>query len=285
MKREFVPENLNVDDATAVTQLFQQLLDEDVANSAEALRAWIMKWSELGSVLQEVCCRRYVATTVDTKDEAAAKAYESFAENIDPISSEYYDKLNKKVMAHPAKDLLNEEFGVWFKGIQLSLDLFNPENIPLETDEVKSVQAYQEIAGGMSVEFDGKTKTMQQMNAYLERTDRELREKAWRATWERRMQDKDALDKSFDELFAIRNKIAKNAHCKDYIDFIYKAKCRDYTPKHCKDFHESVEKLVLPLLKEIYRKRATKMGLEKLRPWDLAVDPLNREPLAPLPER
>ncbi len=281
MSRNFVPEDFNVDDTKQVEALFRQLLEEQIENIPDALRAWIMKWSELGSVLQEVSCRRYVAMTVNTKDEAAAKAYESFVENIDPISSEYDDKLNKKVMAHPAKDLLKNEFGVWFKSIQVSLDLFNPENIPLETEEVKSVQAYQKITGGMSVEFDGKTQTMQQMNAYLERTDRELREKAWRATWERRMQDKDALDKSFDELFAIRNKIAKNAHCKDYIDFIYMAKRRDYTPRHCKDFHESVEKLVLPLLKEIYRKRAAKMGLAKLRPWDLSVDPLNRAPLTP----
>lgn len=281
MKREFVPENFDVDNAKAVEGLFQQLLDENVANSADALRAWIMKWSELGSVLQEVSCRRYVAMTVNTKDEEAAKAYESFVENIDPISSEFDDKLNRKLMAHPAKDLLKDEFGVWFKSVQLSLDLFNPENIPLETEEVKAVQAYQKITGGMSVEFDGKTQTMQQLGTYLERTDRDLREKAWRTMWERRMQDKDALDKSFDELFAIRNKIAKNAHCKDYIDFIYMAKRRDYTPKHCKDFHESVEKLVLPLLKEIYKKRAAKMGLAKLRPWDLSVDPLNRDPLKP----
>ncbi|MCQ2101258.1 MAG: M3 family oligoendopeptidase [Fibrobacter sp.] len=281
MKREFVPENFNVDNSKEVEALFQQLLDENVASSADALRAWIMKWSELGSVLQEVSCRRYVAMTVNTKDEEAAKAYESFVENVDPIANEFDDKLNKKLMAHPAKDLLKDEFGVWFKSVQLSLDLFSPENIPLETEEVKAVQAYQKITGGMSVEFDGKVQTMQQLGTYLERTDRDIREKAWRTTWERRMQDKDALDKSFDELFSIRNKIAKNAHCKDYIDFIYMAKRRDYTPKHCKDFHESVEKLVLPLLKEIYKKRAAKMGLAKLRPWDLAVDPLNREPLKP----
>lgn len=256
MKREFVPENFNVDNSKEVEALFQQLLDENVASSADALRAWIMKWSELGSVLQEVSCRRYVAMTVNTKDEEAAKAYESFVENVDPIANEFDDKLNKKLMAHPAKDLLKDEFGVWFKSVQLSLDLFSPENIPLETEEVKAVQAYQKITGGMSVEFDGKVQTMQQLGTYLERTDRDIREKAWRTTWERRMQDKEALDKSFDELFAIRNKIAKNAHCKDYIDFIYMAKRRDYTPKHCKDFHESVEKLVLPLLKEIYKKRA-----------------------------
>ena len=91
--RKFVPENFNVDNEDEVKALYQSLLDEDVANSPEALRTWILKWSELGSVLSEVSCRRYVAMTCNTKDEAAAKAYEDFVSNIDPISNEYSDKL------------------------------------------------------------------------------------------------------------------------------------------------------------------------------------------------
>ncbi len=281
-KRTFVPENLNVDSVEDVTRLFKTLLDENIPNSPDALRTWILKWSELGSVLAEVSSRRYVAMTVNTKDEAAAKAYEDFVGNIDPVMSEFDDKLNKKLMAHPAKDQLKDEFGVWFKSVQVSLDLFSPANIPLETEETMAVQAYQKITGGMSVEFDGGVKTMQQMSAYLEKTDRDLREKAFRTMWDRRLKDKDALDASFDKLFQIRNKIAKNSGCKNFIDYIFLAKRRfDYSPADCKAFHESVEKLVLPLLKEIYKKRAEKMGLKTLRPWDLAVDPLNRAPLKP----
>ena len=282
MNRKFVPENLNVDSVEDVTRLFETLLDENIPNSPDALRAWILKRSELGSVMAEVSSRRYVAMTVNTQDEAAAKAYEDFVGNIDPVMSEFDDKLNKKLMAHPAKDLLKDEFGVWFKSVQVSLDLFSPANIPLETEETMAVQAYQKITGGMSVEFDGGIKTMQQLGAYLEKTDRDLRERAFRTMWDRRLKDKDALDASFDKLFQIRNKIAKNAHCKNFIDYIFLAKRRfDYSPADCKAFHESVEKLVLPLLKEIYKKRAEKMGLKTLRPWDLSVDPLSRPPLKP----
>ena len=282
MNRKFVPENLNVDSVEDVTRLFKTLLDENIPNSPDALRTWILKWSELGSVLAEVSSRRYVAMTVNTQDEAAAKAYEDFVGNIDPVMSEFDDKLNKKLMAHPAKDQLKGEFGVWFKSVQVSLDLFSPANIPLETEETMAVQAYQKITGGMSVEFDGGVKTMQQLSAYLEKTDRNLRESAFRTMWDRRLKDKDALDASFDKLFQIRNKIAKNAGCKNFIDYIFLAKRRfDYSPADCKAFHESVEKLVLPLLKEIYKKRAEKMGLKTLCPWDLSVDPLSRPPLKP----
>ncbi len=282
MNRNFVPNDLNPDDSRAVAALYQSLLQRDIPVDSEKLRQWIMDWSELESVLGEVSCRRYVAMTCNTADEKAAKAYESFVENIQPVMNEYDDKLNKKLVAHPAKDALKGEFGEWFKGVQVSLDLFSPENIPLETEENKEIQAYQKITGGMSVEFEGETKTMQQMATYMERTDRDLRERAWRTMWERRLQDKEALDKSFDNLFSLRKKIAKNAHCKDFIDYIFLAKHRfDYTPADCEAFHESIEKLVLPMQKEMYKRRAQKMGLERLRPWDLSVDPQNRAPLKP----
>ena len=282
MTRNFVPNDLNPDDSRAVSALYQSLLQRDIPVDAAKLRQWILDWSELESVLGEVSCRRYVAMTCNTADENAAKAYTDFVENVQPIMNEYDDKLNKKLVAHPAKDALKGEFGEWFKGVQVSLDLFSPDNIPLETEENKEIQAYQKITGGMSVEFEGKTQTMQQLAAYMERTDRDLRERAWRAMWERRLQDKEALDKAFDNLFALRKQIAKNSHCKDFIDYIFLAKHRfDYSPADCEAFHESIEKLVLPLQKEIYKKRAQKMGLDRLRPWDLNVDPLNRVPLKP----
>ena len=282
MNRIFVPQDFNPDNVALVTSLFQSLLTAEVEPSPAALRNWIFKWSELESVLAEVSSRRYVAMTLNTQDEAAAKAYSDFVENIEPISNEYDDKLNKKLVAHPCFNDLKGEFGIWFKSVQVSLDLFDPRNIPLSPEETKAIQDYQKITGGMSVEFDGSVKTLQQVGAYLERTDRDLREKAWRTVWERRLQDKKPLDDAFDKLFQIRNKIAKNAHCKDYIDYIFLAKRRfDYTPDDCKAFHESIEKLVLPLQREMYKRRAQKMGLEKLRPWDLDVDPLNRPPLTP----
>lgn len=281
-KRNFVPNNLDPDNQKAVTELFKNLLMREIPNSRDALRQWVMDWSEVNSVLGEVSCRRYVAMTCNTKDENAAKDYASFVENIQPIIIDYDDKLNKKLMAHPAKDLLKNEFGEWIKGVQVSLDLFSPDNISLETEENKEIQAYQKITGGMSVVFDGETKTMQQMGAYMENTDRALRERAWRTMWDRRLQDKDALDNAYDKLFSLRKKIAKNAHCKDFIDYIFLEKHRfDYTPQDCKNFHNSIEKFVLPLQKEMYKRRAQKMGLDKLRPWDLDVDPQNRPPLKP----
>ncbi|MDR3002230.1 MAG: M3 family oligoendopeptidase [Fibromonadaceae bacterium] len=260
---------------------FNLLTQREISN-AEELRKWILEWSEFSSVLAEEHARRYVAMTRDTKDQQAAEAYEFFVSNIEPIILEETEKLQKKMIAHKNLSDLENEFGNWFKTVYTDLELFREENIPLETQINLEVQKYQKITGAMSVQYKGETKTMQQMNPYLQSQSRAEREEAWRLLTERRLQDAEALDNAFDKLFSLRIQVAKNSGYENYLDYIFKAKHRfDYTPQDCKNFHESIEKIILPLQKEILNQRAKKMGIPKLRPWDLSCDPLGRPALKP----
>jgi oligoendopeptidase F len=46
-------------------------------------------------------------------------------------------------------------------------------------------------------------------------------------------------------------------------------------------FHQAIEKVAVPAARRLYAKRQKQLGLDKLRPWDLYVDPLGREALKP----
>ena len=134
----------------------------------------------------------------------------------------------------------------------------------------------------MSVEYKGETKTMPQMSPFLQNPNRATRQEAWELLSKRRLQNCDALDQAFNKMFALRIQIAKNSGHENYLNYIFKAKHRfDYTPEDCRNFHESVEKIILPLHRENLKKRAKKMGLEKLRPWDLNCNPEGRPALKP----
>lgn len=280
--RFFVPLEFKSDSISEVTTIYTNLLNRVLPPTPADLRAWILQWSELEAVLSEESARRYVAMTCNTQDEEIAKAYAYYIENIDPIMSEFGDKLRQKMMAHPAVSSLEGEFGMWFRSVRVSLDLFRAENIPLETAVNQEIQAYQKITASMSVEDNGETKTLQQMTALLESPDRNRREEVWRKITNRRLQDKEALDNTFDKLFKLRTQIAKNTGSPHFLDFIFKAKGRfDYTPAHCREFHESIEKIVLPYQRELYKRRAKKMNLQALRPWDLTCDVAARPPLKP----
>ena len=264
-----------------VKNKFEQLEQAEIEGK-ENLRNWILQWSDFASELAEESARLYVAMTCDTASKPAAAAYEFFVSNIEPIISEQTEKLQKKLIKHKNLQDLENEFGNWFKAVRTDLELFREENIPLETELNLEVQKYQKITGAMSVEYKGEVKTLQQMAPIIQSPNRAEREDAWRLVTERRLQDCEALDAAFDKLFALRIQIAKNSGYENYLDYIFKAKHRfDYTPNDCKNFHESIEKIILPLQKEILSQRAKKMNLPKLRPWDLDCDALGRPALKP----
>ena len=273
MNRHFVPANFAANDAEKTRALFKLLEQRSISNSEE-LRNWILDWSELSSVLAEEGSRRYVAMTCDTKNKSAAEAYETFVSEIEPVLGEETDKLQRKLIEHKNLADLENEFGNWFKAVRTDLELFNEKNIALETELDLEVQKYQKITGAMSVEYKGEIKTMQQMGVHLQSPNREEREEAWHLLTKRRLQDSEALDCAFDKLFSLRIQIARNSGCENYLDYIFKDKHRfDYAPQDCEKFHESIEKIILPLQKEILKRRAEKMGIKKTPPLGFSLRP------------
>jgi oligoendopeptidase F len=134
----------------------------------------------------------------------------------------------------------------------------------------------------MTVDFDGQEKTMSQMAKLLEEPDRSLRESAWRAVCDRRLEDAHKFEDVFDKMLSLRVQIAKNAGFDNYRDYKFKEYHRfDYTPDDCKNYHRAVEKMVVPVLKKLSQRRAKQMQLSSLRPWDAKADPKGREPLKP----
>jgi oligoendopeptidase F len=123
------------------------------------------------------------------------------------------------------------------------------------------------------------------MGRYLEEPDRALRQEAWELVAQRRLQDAEKCEGIFDELILLRTRIAKNAGFENYRDYAFRQKGRfDYTPADCLQFHDAVAKEIVPAVREIQSERRRQLKLERLRPWDLAVDPQNRAPLKPFSE-
>ena len=156
------------------------------------------------------------------------------------------------------------------RGIISDIEIFRTENIPLGVEQTKLVTKAQGITGAMTVEFEGKERTFPEMKAFLESNDREKREKAWKSMVNRWMDDSEDLSEIFDELIKIRHQIALNAGFDTYTDYMFRAMHRfDYSVEDCLTFHDSIEKVCMPIVKDINEKRRVAFGLEKLSPWDV----------------
>jgi oligoendopeptidase F len=139
--------------------------------------------------------------------------------------------------------------------------------------------------GAMVVTFRGKDYTLQQLARFIEETDRDTRREAWELTVNRRLRDREAIEGIFEQLLPLRQQIARNAGHGDYRSYVWKEKKRfDYTPDDCLRFADAIAKTCVPLVNDLDRRRRRDLGLDTLRPWDMAVDPKNRAPLRPFAE-
>ena len=285
--RTFVPQNMDLGDWPQIAPLFDQLEARAAqAKSAAALERWLLDWSELNAALDEESSRRYIAMTCHTDNAGAEKAYLHFVEHVEPQLKPRQFALEKIYVAHPQfNELPNARYEVFNRDVKNHVEMFRPENVALETEDAKLCQQYQKLIGAQTVKFRGEEKTLVQMGRYLEEPDRALRQEAWEIVAQRRLQDADKCEEIFEELIQLRTQIAKNAGFDNYRDYAHRQKCRfDYVPADCLKFHEAIQSEIMPAVREIQNDRKRQLKLDKLRPWDLAVDPQNRAPLKPFAE-
>jgi oligoendopeptidase F len=276
----WVPAGLDFDDWSELEPLFSGL--EKRAGTRD-LEGWLRDWSELESAFNEESSRRYVAMTCDTESAEKEKRYLHLETVITPLAKPRWQKLKELYLAHPRRKRLPKgTYAVMDRFLQNEADLYREENVALEAKDAELRQQYQKLTGAMTVTWEGKERTLPQMGKILEENDRERRRQAWELVAARRLRDKDALEGLYDEMVALRTRIGRNAGFKDYRDYSFRAKGRfDYSPRHCFAFHRANEKIVVPALRKRHARRKRLLGVDVLRPWDLAVDPQGRAPLRP----
>ena len=81
---------------------------------------------------------------------------------ISPNVAPYNPNLNLKLVENPFyKDLDQEKYRIYLRGLDKAIEIYREENIPLFTEMETKQQEYGAIAAKMSVEIDGETMTMQ----------------------------------------------------------------------------------------------------------------------------
>lgn len=240
---------------------------------------WLSGWSALDERVYEIYSRLYVATTQDTTDEVAEARFKRFIGEVYPHVQRAEQALKQKLLA---SGLRPEGFELPLKRIETEARIFREENVPLFTEERNLSNEYNKITGAQTVEWEGEERTLPQMRPLLQEHDRDLRERAWRTMIERQLADREALNELWVRMLDVREQQAKNAGFANYRDFRWELLTRfDYTPEDCRTFHKAIEDVVVPAASRIYERRRQLLGVEKLRPWDLDVDPEQRPPLRP----
>lgn len=282
-KRQFIDESLLIDSWEKVEMYVKDLLNREI-DTKEKLESWLKDHSELESILEEDEAWRYIKMTIDTKNEALSKSYSFFVTEIQPKLAPYEDQLNRKLMAAPHLKELEKSpaYFIFFRSIRKALDLYREENISLISEIAEESQKYGSVAAAQTIEHDGQRLTMQKASMLLKEPEENIRKIVFQKIKDRRAEDKDTFNKLFDSLLKKRHQIALNAGFENFRDYKMEAMGRfDYSVKDCEDFHHSVKKVIVPIVKLIQEERLKKLGKSKFKPWDLSVDPEGKPPLKP----
>src|SRR5690606_29442006 len=251
--------------------------------SLTGLEKWMQDRSELEAFLEEDAAWRYIKMTCDTENEQLLKDYQYFATEIEPKVAPISNALNIKLVGSPfIEELDQDKYYIYLRSVRKALELFREENIPLQTEIQLEQQKYQSITASMSVVLNGEEYTLEQAAAFLKNPERSIREDAWHAITSRRLQDSEKLNELFNKLRTLRQQVATNAGFANFRDYMFEAMGRfDYSAEDCFLFHGSIEKNVVPVLSELAEQRKSDLGLERLMPWDMDVDPTGKKALQP----
>ncbi len=247
---------------------FKNLLERDL--TTENIAAWVADWSKLAKLLYESYARLSVATTVDTTDEDSENRYKHYVNVIYPFSLTYDNKLNHKLLDSGLKP---DNFDIPLKKIKVDAELFQEENLPLLSQLSELGLEYDKIIAAQTVEWEGEEITLTQLNPVMQDLDREKRQKAWKLTAERRLQDRQVLNDLWVKLMDLRGRLAKNAGLPDFRAYAWKSMHRfDYTPEDSFNFQNAIETAVVPVSKKLHDKLRDRLGVETLRPWDVSTE-------------
>jgi oligoendopeptidase F len=281
--RSFVANDLNISTWDSIKVYFENLVQRTIATKEEFIQ-WLEDKSELEAVIEEDAAWRYIKMTIDTRDEALNEAYTFFVTKIEPELAPYADLLNKKLVASPYFEELNkdEAYSIYFRSVATALKLYREENIALEAELGEKSQQFGAISAAQSIEFNNETITMQKASSLLREPNETTRKEVYEKIAARRSQDIDQLNQLYNELIQLRHQVAQNAGFENYRDYKFQALGRfDYTKEDCFNFHSSIKKLIVPLVKEIQLERLNLLGKTKFKPWDSEVDPTGKAPLKP----
>lgn len=283
--RKWLPASASLESWADIEPWYKKLGDWAI-DTADDLLAWMKAKDELDAAVGQVGNKRYVAMTLKTDDPACEAAYLAFVRDIEPNLKPIAQDLRNKYLDSPFRSSLPDGgFHLMDRAMENRRALYREANIPRETQVSELTQQYQKLVGSLTVPWRGQERTPAQMAPLQEETDRATRVEAWLVVALRRLQEKARFDDLFDSLHRLRVEIGREAGFGSFTDYSYRNRERfDYGVAESEAFQNAVADFVVPLARDIQGKRRSQMGLDQLRPWDLAVDPLSRPPLRPFTE-
>ncbi len=199
---------------------------------------------------------------INTEDEFY-KAEVEFWDATGPECSEVEKKYQEALFATPFRKEFSEKYSpLLFINTEISLRTFKPEMVEDLQKENELSTEYSQLKASAQIEFDGEKRTLSQMTPYTSSAHDEVRLAAWKAVNGFYMEHAEDWDRIYDELTALRTKMARTLGHENYVPLGYDRMGRNcYTKTDVEGFRNAVVKYVVPLADRLRRAQAKRLGV------------------------
>ncbi len=220
-----------------------------------------------------------IRNSVDTTDKFY-EAEQDFFNEIAPHLQALETTFLKKLLTSAHRDALEKEYGtLLFEKAELAQKTFSPEIIEELQQENKLSTEYSKLLAGAKIEFQGGTYNLSQMRPFMQDKDRETRHLAQLAVSAFFEENEKQLDRIYDDMVKLRHQMAKKLGYENFVQLGYDRFGRtDYDYKDVKKYRDQIFESVVPLVEELTKRKAKRLGISEPKSYDLALSFLSGNP-------
>lgn len=242
-------------DLEELTRLFREAPD---FAAAEAI---FLRKEELDRQPSTMITLASIRHDIDTRDEfydAERNFYDEQLPTLEPAMQEW----TKAMLESPFRPDFAAKYGnTPFLNAELELRSFTPEIIEELQQENALVSQYMKLIASAQIPFEGNTYTVSQMTPFKLDPDDDRRKAAWIAEGSWYAEQVPELDRIYDELVTLRDRMGKKLGHSGYTPLGYDRMQRNcYGPEQVEAFRVAVQKYVVPLAKKLYQRQAQRQG-------------------------
>ncbi len=230
-----------------------------VLGEIEALRSRFQSMQSLAGI-------RHTMDTRDAFYEAENAFFDEQGPNYEALNHRFYAAL-LEARFRPA---IEARWGAHlFQLAAMRLRTFSPEILEDLQEENRLSSAYTRLKAGAVIHFRGEEYNLSSIRKWEEHPDRATRRAAAEAKWSFFEEHAERFDELFDQLVAVRHRIARKLGFPHFIPLAYQRLGRsDYDARQVATFRQAMVDQVVPLASMLYRQQAERLGLESLKYYD-----------------
>ena len=203
----------------------------------------------------------HIRHTIDTRDQFYDGEMKFF-NSTGPELQQYQQQWTLAMLESPYRPDFAAEYGdLMFVNAEIGLKTFSRSIISELQAENALKQEYEKLLASAQIPFEGKTYTISQITPFKNDPDDERRLAAWKAEGQWYKDNQGSLDRLYDELVKLRDRMGRKLGYDGYTQLGYYRMQRNcYNKEDVERFRAAVRDYLVPVADRIHRIQAERLG-------------------------